>query len=98
MIRSLYDWVIRLAAHPRALVALGVLSFLESSVFPIPPDVQYLLFAGIFVEARKVGTDRRSEIDKMTAALHGRDRVKRTRRKSRGSFGCEGFLDIGPFP
>src|SRR6201995_1820502 len=39
MIRSLYDWVIRLAAHPRALVALGVLAFLESSVFPLPPAV-----------------------------------------------------------
>ncbi|MFO1162498.1 MAG: YqaA family protein [Reyranellaceae bacterium] len=39
MLRGLYDWVIRLAAHPRALWALGVISFLESSVFPIPPDV-----------------------------------------------------------
>ncbi|MEZ0302165.1 MAG: DedA family protein, partial [Hyphomicrobiaceae bacterium] len=39
MIRSLYDWVIRLAAHPRAIPALGIVSFLESSVFPIPPDV-----------------------------------------------------------
>ena len=39
MLRRLYDWVIRLAAHPRALPALGIISFLESSVFPIPPDV-----------------------------------------------------------
>ena len=39
MLRRLYDWVIRLAAHPRALPALAVISFLESSVFPIPPDV-----------------------------------------------------------
>ncbi len=39
MIRSLYDWVIRLAGHPRAVPALGVVSFLESSFFPIPPDV-----------------------------------------------------------
>src|SRR6516162_10043480 len=39
MLRRLYDWVIRLAAHPRALAALGLISFLESSVFPIPPDV-----------------------------------------------------------
>jgi membrane protein YqaA with SNARE-associated domain len=38
MLRRLYDWVIRLAAHPRALWALGLISFLESSVFPIPPD------------------------------------------------------------
>ena len=28
----------RLAGHPRALPALGLISFLESSVFPIPPD------------------------------------------------------------
>ena len=39
MLRRLYDWVIRLAVHPRALPALGVISFLESSIFPIPPDV-----------------------------------------------------------
>jgi membrane protein YqaA with SNARE-associated domain len=39
MLRRLYDWVIRLAAHPRAIPALGVISFLESSIFPIPPDV-----------------------------------------------------------
>jgi membrane protein YqaA with SNARE-associated domain len=42
MIRSLYDWVIRLAGHPKALPALGVISFLESSVFPIPPDVMLI--------------------------------------------------------
>jgi membrane protein YqaA with SNARE-associated domain len=42
MIRSLYDRVIRLAAHPRAIPALGVISFLESSVFPIPPDVMLI--------------------------------------------------------
>jgi membrane protein YqaA with SNARE-associated domain len=42
MIRSLYDWVIRLAAHPRALWALAVVSFMESSFFPIPPDVMLL--------------------------------------------------------
>ena len=42
MIRSLYDLVIRLAAHPRAIPALGVVSFLESSVFPIPPYVMLI--------------------------------------------------------
>jgi membrane protein YqaA with SNARE-associated domain len=42
MIRRLYDWVIRLAAHRLALPALGVISFLESSVFPIPPDVMLI--------------------------------------------------------
>jgi len=37
--RKLYDWVIRLAGHPRAIPAMGVVSFAESSFFPIPPDV-----------------------------------------------------------
>src|SRR3981081_1561297 len=37
MLRRLYDWVIRLAAHPRALPALGVLALLASSVVTLPP-------------------------------------------------------------
>ncbi len=37
--RRLYDWVIRMAGHPRAIPAMGVVSFAESSFFPIPPDV-----------------------------------------------------------
>ena len=39
MIRRLYDWTIRMADHPRALWVLAVVAFVESSVFPIPPDV-----------------------------------------------------------
>ena len=39
MLRALYDWMFRLAAHKGATKALGFFSFLESSVFPIPPDV-----------------------------------------------------------
>lgn len=39
MLRSLYNWTLSLAAHPRALWALAAVAFLESSVFPIPPDV-----------------------------------------------------------
>jgi len=39
MIRRLYDWTLSLAAGPRAPVALGAVSFVESSVFPIPPDI-----------------------------------------------------------
>jgi len=38
MLRSLYDWTMSLAAHPRALWALAIIAFIESSVFPIPPD------------------------------------------------------------
>jgi membrane protein YqaA with SNARE-associated domain len=39
MIRALYDWTMRLAYGPQAIWALAVVSFVESSVFPIPPDV-----------------------------------------------------------
>lgn len=39
MIRGLYDWTISLAEHPRALWALALVAFVESSVFPIPPDI-----------------------------------------------------------
>ena len=39
MLKRLYDWTMQLADHPRALWALAIVSFVESSFFPIPPDV-----------------------------------------------------------
>ena len=39
MLRRIYDWTLSLSAHPQALWALAVVAFLESSIFPIPPDV-----------------------------------------------------------
>ncbi|MGV6813266.1 MAG: YqaA family protein [Brevirhabdus sp.] len=39
MIRRLYDWTLSLAASRNALWALACVAFVESSVFPIPPDV-----------------------------------------------------------
>ena len=39
MIRRLYDWTLSLVDSPHALWALAVVAFIESSVFPIPPDV-----------------------------------------------------------
>lgn len=39
MLKRLYDWTMRLAGHKRSDVALGFISFIESSLFPIPPDV-----------------------------------------------------------
>lgn len=39
MLRRLYDWTLSLAESQYALWALAVVSFIESSVFPIPPDV-----------------------------------------------------------
>lgn len=39
MLRRSYDWTLSLAQSPHALWALAVIAFVESSVFPIPPDV-----------------------------------------------------------
>ncbi|TCL09613.1 membrane protein YqaA with SNARE-associated domain [Shimia isoporae] len=49
--RALYDWTMRLADHPRALWALAIVSFVESSFFPIPPDV--LMIPMILAAPRK---------------------------------------------
>jgi membrane protein YqaA with SNARE-associated domain len=38
MLRALYDWTMNLAANRHADKALAFISFIESSVFPIPPD------------------------------------------------------------
>lgn len=42
MFRSLYNWTLRWAGSRHATTALGVLSFVESSVFPIPADVLFI--------------------------------------------------------
>jgi len=42
MLKKLYTWTLALAAHRRAPMYLGGISFIESSVFPIPPDVMLL--------------------------------------------------------
>lgn len=39
MLRSLYNWTMRLGESRYALFALAIIAFIESSVFPIPPDV-----------------------------------------------------------
>jgi membrane protein YqaA with SNARE-associated domain len=39
MLRSTYDWVMGLAARRDAIWVLAAIAFIESSVFPIPPDV-----------------------------------------------------------
>ncbi|MGH6904839.1 MAG: YqaA family protein, partial [Geminicoccaceae bacterium] len=38
-LHDLYDWTMAQAAAPYALWMLALISFVESSVFPIPPDV-----------------------------------------------------------
>lgn len=42
MLRALYDRTLRASAHPHAERWLAVVSFIESSVFPIPPDVMLI--------------------------------------------------------
>ncbi len=42
MLKRLYDWTMELAGHRYALPFLAVVSFAESSVFPIPPDVMLI--------------------------------------------------------
>jgi membrane protein YqaA with SNARE-associated domain len=42
VLRRLYDWTLSLAASPHALWALAAISFIESSVFPLPPDILLL--------------------------------------------------------
>ena len=39
MLQRVYDWTMSLAAHHRADRVLAFIAFIESSVFPIPPDV-----------------------------------------------------------
>ncbi|MCF6273208.1 MAG: DedA family protein [Rhodobacteraceae bacterium] len=39
MLRTLYNWTMQLGQSRYALFALAIIAFVESSVFPIPPDV-----------------------------------------------------------
>lgn len=42
MFRRLYDWTLSWARSSHAPAALGTISFVESSVFPIPADVLFI--------------------------------------------------------
>jgi membrane protein YqaA with SNARE-associated domain len=66
MFRAMYDWVLRMAHHRRALPILALVSFAESSFFPIPPDAMLVpmvlarrerawLIAGVCTIASVVG-------------------------------------------
>ncbi len=39
MLHKLYNWTLSLAQTKYALAALAIVAFVESSVFPIPPDI-----------------------------------------------------------
>ncbi len=51
MIRRLYDWTLGLAQHRHALWALAIVAFVESSFFPIPPDI--LMIPMIIAQPRR---------------------------------------------
>lgn len=66
MLRTLYDRTLHLAGSPRAVPALFGVSFAESSVFPIPPDLllvpmvlarrrNWAVYAGICTVASVLG-------------------------------------------
>ena len=42
MIKRLYNKTMALAGHPQAIYFLAILSFIEASFFPIPPDVMLI--------------------------------------------------------
>src|SRR5262252_7623015 len=42
MIERLYNWMMGMAGHARAPQALFCIAFVESSIFPIPPDVMLI--------------------------------------------------------
>ncbi|WP_305043941.1 YqaA family protein [Geoalkalibacter sp.] len=44
-LRRLYDWVLSWAQTPYGGIALFFLAFIESSVFPVPPDVLLIALA-----------------------------------------------------
>ncbi len=45
IIKKLYDWVLHWAETPYGIPALFLLSFAESSFFPVPPDVLLIALA-----------------------------------------------------
>lgn len=39
MLKAIYDWAMKMARHRNAYWAVGTISFLDSSVLPVPPDI-----------------------------------------------------------
>lgn len=42
MFRKLYSWMMEKAAGPSALPVMALVSFVDSSVFPLPPDIMLI--------------------------------------------------------
>lgn len=67
MFQKLYDWTLSWARSPNATVALGTISFVESSVFPIPADVLFIPMCA----ARPERAMRLAAIASVTSVLGG---------------------------
>src|SRR5439155_25196985 len=42
MLRKLYDWCVVASGKPHATWLMGIVSFVESSFFPVPPDAMLI--------------------------------------------------------
>lgn len=42
MLRNMYDWCVAAAGKPYATWLMGIVSFVESSFFPVPPDAMLI--------------------------------------------------------
>ena len=67
MMKRIYDWMMEKARGKNAPAALGVVSFVESSFFPIPPDV--MLIPMILADREKAW--RYATIATVTSVLGG---------------------------
>ncbi len=67
MLKKLYRWTLGWAGSPRAELAMGTVSFVESSVFPIPADVLFIPM----VAARPERAWRYALIATVTSVLGG---------------------------
>ena len=72
VVRRLYDWVIGWADSPYGWVALFLIALVESSVFPIPPDV--LLLALAFGFRPKTFNFRRRTFNRRSSGCAGTSR------------------------
>lgn len=52
MLRRHYDWILALAGKPHAVWVMGLISFAESSFFPLPPDI--LLVPMMLADRRRI--------------------------------------------
>lgn len=67
VMRHLYDWTINLASGPKAVWALCAIAFIESSFFPIPPD---LLLIPLIL-ARRTAAFRIAALTTISSVLGG---------------------------